>query len=186
MQDHDIIALYYARNEQAIKETANKYGGYCTSIAFNILLNMQDAEECVNDTWLRAWNSIPPARPDYLQLYLGGITRHLSLDRYRTLHREKRGGGELVMALEEMQDLASPDTDIRSQTEEREFYDLLNIFLRSLPERERNLFIRRYYYMDSIRDIAIRYGLTRANVKKILSRTREKLRDYLIKEGYTV
>ncbi len=186
MQDHDIIALYYARNEQAIKESANKYGNYCTSIAFNILLNMQDAEECVNDTWLRAWNSIPPARPDYLQLYLGGITRHLSLDRYRTLHREKRGGGELVLALDEMQELASPDTDVRTQAEEQAFYELLNDFLRALPERDRKIFIRRYYYVDSIPSIAKRYALTRANVKKILSRTREKLREYLTKEGYTV
>ena len=102
MQDHDIIALYFARSEQAIRESSAKYGNYCLSIAQNILRSLQDAEECVNDTWLRAWNSIPPARPDHLQLYLGGITRHLSLDRYRKLHRDKRGGGEMVLALDEM------------------------------------------------------------------------------------
>ena len=186
MQDQDIIALYFARSEQAIKESSNKYGQYCLSIAQNILRSLQDAEECVNDTWLRAWNSIPPACPDHLQLYLGGITRHLSLDRYRTLRREKRGGGELVVALDEMQELACPDTDVRTLMEEREFYDVLNGFLRSLSLRERNLFIRRYYYVDSIETIAKRFGLTSNNVKKILSRTRVKLRDYLEKEGYIV
>ena len=186
MQDHDIIALYFARSEQAIRESSAKYGNYCLSIAQNILRSLQDAEECVNDTWLRAWNSIPPARPDHLQLYLGGITRHLSLDRYRKLHRDKRGGGEMVLALEEMQELACPDTDVRTLDSEREFYEVINRFLRARPLRERNLFIRRYYYVDSIEAIARRYGLTVNNVKKILSRTRVKLRDYLEQEGYIV
>ena len=186
MEDRQIIELYFDRNEQAIAETQKKYGAYCHTVAIGILTSREDAEDCVNDTWLRAWNSIPPARPDHLQLYLGGITRHLSLDRYRTLHREKRGGGELVLALDEMQELASPDTDVRTQAEEQAFYELLNDFLRALPERERKIFIRRYYYVDSIPSIAKRYALTRANVKKILSRTREKLREYLTKEGYTV
>ena len=186
MQDHEIIDLYFARNEQAIAQSANKYGGYCTSIAQNILRNMQDAEECVNDTWLRAWNSIPPVRPDHLQLYLGGITRHLSLDRYRLLRREKRGGGEMVLALDEMSEVIASDTNVQAQIEQDEFFDLLNRFLWSLPERDCNIFIRRYYYVDSIEAIASRYGLTQANVKKILSRTRAKLHDYLRKEGYSL
>lgn len=186
MKDQDIIALYNARNEQAIAESSTKYGYYCTGIALNILQNMQDAEECVNDTWLRAWNSIPPAKPDHLQLYLGGITRHLSLDRFRKNTAAKRGGGELILALDEIHDVVASDADVPSQIAEQEFSVSFNRFLRSLPERECNIFIRRYYYLDPISLIAKRYGLSVANVQKILSRTRNKLRAHLEKEGYAV
>ena len=186
MQDQDIIALYNARNEQAIAESSTKYGYYCTSIALNILHNMQDAEECVNDTWLRAWNSIPPTKPNHLQLYLGGITRHISLDRFRRQNAAKRGGGELMLALDEMHDVVASDADVPSQIAEQEFSESFNRFLRSLPERECNIFIRRYYYLDPISLIAKRYGLSVANVQKILSRTRNKLRAHLEKEGYAV
>ena len=186
MQDHDIIELYFARNEQAITESSYKYGHYCTSIALNILHNMQDAEECVNDTWLRAWNSIPPARPDYLQLYLGSITRHISLDMFRKNTTVKRGGGEIVLALDEIRDIVAPDTDVSAQIAEQEFSDIFNRFLWSLPERECNIFLRRYYYLDPIALIAKRYGLRVSNVQKILSRTRVKLRAALEKEGYAV
>ena len=186
MQDQDIIALYNARNEQAITESSTKYGYYCTSIALNILHNMQDAEECVNDTWMRAWNSIPPTKPNHLQLYLGGITRHISLDRFRKNNAAKRGGGELMLALDEMHDVVASDADVPSQIAEQEFSESFNRFLRSLPERECNIFIRRYYYLDPIPLIAKRYGLSVANVQKILSRTRNKLRAHLEKEGYAV
>ena len=186
MQDQDIIALYNQRNEQAIAESADKYGSFCTNIAQSILRNMQDAEECVNDTWLRAWNTIPPACPARLRYYLGGITRHLSLDRYRHTHRQKRGGGEIALTLSEMSEVVSANTSTKSIAEQAEFIDLINRFLWGLNERDCNVFIRRYYYVDSMQSIAKRYGLTEANVKKILSRTREKLRDYLQKEGYDV
>ena len=186
MQDQDIIALYNARNEQAIAESSTKYGYYCTGIALNILHNMQDAEECVNDTWLRAWNSIPPTKPNHLQLYLGGITRHISLDRFRRQNAAKRGGGELMLALDEMHDVVASDADVPSQIAEQEFSESFNRFLRSLPERDCNIFIRRYYYLDPISLIAKRYGLSVANVQKILSRTRNKLRAHLEKEGYAV
>ena len=186
MQDQDIIALYNARNEQAIAESSTKYGYYCTSIALNILHNMQDAEECVNDTWLRAWNSIPPTKPNHLQLYLGGITRHISLDRFRRQNAAKRGRGELMLALDEMHDVVASDADVPSQIAEQEFSESFNRFLRSLPERDCNIFIRRYYYLDPISLIAKRYGLSVANVQKILSRTRNKLRAHLEKEGYAV
>ncbi len=186
MQDQDIIALYNARNEQAIAESSTKYGYYCTSIALNILHNMQDAEECVNDTWLSAWNSIPPTKPNHLQLYLGGITRHISLDRFRKNNAAKRGGGELMLALDEMHDVVASDADVPSQIAEQEFSESFNRFLRSLPERDCNIFIRRYYYLDPITLIAKRYGLSVANVQKILSRTRNKLRAHFEKEGYAV
>lgn len=186
MQDQDIIALYNARNEQAIAESSTKYGYYCTSIALNILHNMQDAEECVNDTWMRAWNSIPPTKPNHLQLYLGGITRHISLDRFRRQNAAKRGGGELMLALDEIHDVIASDADVPTQVAKQEFSEVFNRFLRSLPERNCNIFIRRYYYLDPIALIAKRYGLSVANVQKILSRTRLKLRDYLEKEGYAL
>ncbi len=186
MQDKDIIDLYFARNEQAIAESSNKYGYYCTSIAQNILHNMQDAEECVNDTWLRAWNSIPPAKPDHLQLYLGGITRHISLDRFRRQNAAKRGGGEIVLAIDEMHDVVAADADLATEIADREFSEIFNRFLWSLPKRDCNIFIRRYYYLDPIPLIAKRYGLSVSNVQKILSRTRQKLREYLEKEGYAV
>ncbi len=186
MQDRDIIELYYARDERAITETSEKYGTYCLGIAHNILQNLQDAEECVNDTWLRAWNSIPPAYPDHLQQYLGSITRHISLDKYRYNTRRSRGGGETTVAFDEIHEIIASETNLTTQTEERELLTAIDRFLWALPERECNIFIRRYYHLDSIREIAKRYGLTVVNVKKILSRTRAKLRELLEQEGYTV
>lgn len=186
MQDHDIIELYFARDERAIKESSDKYGDYCLSIAQNILKNLQDAEECVNDTWLRTWNAIPPARPDRLQQFLGSITRHVSLDHYRRNHRKSVAGNETAVALDEIQDMLASNVNVTSQVEEREMVAAIDRFLWSLPERECNLFIRRYYHMDAIKDIAKRYGLSVANVKKILSRTRARLREFLEKEGYTI
>ena len=186
MQDQEIIELYFARNEQAITESSDKYGYYCTSIALNILQNMQDAEECVNDTWLRAWDSIPPTRPSHLQLYLGSITRHISLDRFRRQKAVKRGGGELVLALDEVRDVIASDADVPTQVAEQEFSEIFNRFLWSLSERDCNVFLRRYYYLDPIALIAKRYGLSISNVQKILSRTRAKLREYLEKEGYAI
>lgn len=186
MQDRDIIDLYFARDERAITESSHKYGTYCLSIAHNILCNMQDAEECVNDTWLRAWNSIPPACPERLGQYLGGITRHISLDKHRYNTRQSRGGGEVTVAYDEIHEIVDSGINVTTQTEQREMLLAIDRFLWSLPERECNVFIRRYYHLDAMKDIAKRYGLTVSNVKKILSRTREKLRIFLEKEGYTV
>ncbi|MBQ7378312.1 MAG: sigma-70 family RNA polymerase sigma factor [Clostridia bacterium] len=186
MQDHEILELYFARDERAITESSEKYGSYCLGVAQNILHNLQDAEECVNDTWLQAWRSIPPARPAYLQQFLGGITRHISLDRYRYNNRQSVGGGEAAVALDEIQEIVASEESVVTQAEEREMLVSIDRFLWALPERECNIFIRRYYHMDAIKDIAKRYGLTVANVKKILSRTREKLRAFLEKEGYAL
>ena len=186
MQDQEIIALYHQRNEQAIVQTEAKYGTYCMSIAQNILRNLQDSEECVNDTWLRTWNSIPPARPDSLRGYVGMITRNLSLNRFERLHSAKRGGGEVALALEELQDVADPHADGRLQLDELEFARILNAFLRALPERDCGIFIRRYYYLESVDSIARYYRIRRENVFKILSRARGKLRADLESEGYSV
>lgn len=186
MQDQEIIALYNQRDEQAIVQTEAKYGTYCMSIAQNILRNLQDSEECVNDTWLRTWNSIPPVYPDNLKRYVGMITRNLSLSRFEFLHRAKRGGGEVVLALEELHDVADPNADGRLQLDEQEFARILNAFLRALPERDCGIFIRRYYYLESVDSIARYYRIRRDHVFKILSRARGKLRADLESEGYTV
>ncbi|MBE6697804.1 MAG: RNA polymerase sigma factor [Ruminococcaceae bacterium] len=186
MQDSQIISLYVARNENAITKTAEKYGDYCTSIALNILQNMQDAEECVNDTWLRTWNSIPPASPSSLGSYVGRITRNLAFDRYKNSHRQKRGNGQIPLALEELEEITASDYDVQNAWREAEFMDLINRFLRKLPERQRNIFIRRYFYTDSVSDIAKRYGISQANVLKILSGVRLRLKDTLDKEWNNV
>ena len=186
MQDLEIIELYFARDERAIKESSDKYGRYCLGVAQSILRNLQDAEECVNDTWLQAWNAIPPARPSYLQQYLGSITRHLSLDRYRQNNARSKSSGQVAVALDEIQEVVASDVTVADQMQERELIAAIDRFLWALPERECNIFIRRYYHMDAIKDIAKRYGLSVANAKKILSRTRAKLRTFLEQEGWTV
>ena len=186
MQDDQIIALYNARDERAIAETDRKYGDYCTSIAQNILHNMQDSEECVNDTWLITWNSIPPICPPVLKHYLGKITRNLSLNRYKAKNRDKRGGGEVALALDELAEVAAPGDDVQSQMERQAFGEAFNRFLHGLPARECDIFIRRYYHLDSVESIAARYGLSTANVFKILSRTRKSLKEFLEKEGFAV
>ena len=179
MLDSQIVDLYFARDERAIAETESKYGSHCKGIALNILQNMQDAEECVNDTWLRTWNSIPPAKPAVLKTYVGKITRNLAIDRYRTEHREKRGCGEVAVAFDEISEITASDYLVDDELREKEFVSLLNAFLYAQPERQRNIFVRRYYYTDSVPDIAKRFGTSQANVLKILSRTRKKLKEYL-------
>lgn len=186
MNDRQIIELYGQRDENAIRETASKYGGYCFCIANNILADEADAEECVNDTWLKTWNSIPPENPNHLKLFLGKITRNLSINRYKAKHREKRGGDQMALVLEEIDEFLADTADVESEIEQIEFVGLLNRFLRSLPARECNLFIRRYFYTDSTDAIAHRYGLKESHVLVILSRVRKKLREYLQKEGYMI
>lgn len=186
MDDRNIIALYNQRNEQAIAETSCKYGEYCFSVAYNILSDAEDSEECVNDTWLRAWSAIPPAMPACLRLFLGKITRNLAFDRYKAVNRQKRGGGELAIALDEVAEFVPSALGVESQAEEKALIRSINQFLRSVSCRECNLFICRYFYGESAKAISQKYGLTEANVQKILSRTRLKLRTYLESEGYTI
>lgn len=183
MEDHAIIALFWAREERALEETAHKYGSFCRSIAYNILCNREDTEECVNDTWLRAWNSMPPQRPGILSSFLGKITRNLSLDRFKLSHAGKRGGGQLPLALEELGDCVSGGESVEDQLAMKELSRLLDRFLRDLPERECCIFLRRYWFVDSIREIALRYQMAEGSVKSTLYRTRQKLRLFLEKEG---
>lgn len=186
MDDRQIIELYNQRDENAFKATSDKYGSYCFSIANNILASSRDSEECVNDTWLQAWNSIPPQVPSCLKAFLARITRNLSLNRYKEKMRVKRGSGEVVLALEEMDEFLAGTSDVASEYEHKEFLTMLNRFLYSLPDRERSIFVLRYFYMDSTKDIASAHSIKECNVLMILSRTRKKLKETLEREGYTI
>ena len=183
MEDAEIIRLYNARSEEAISETAQKYGHYCHSIAMNILSNEEDAEESVNDTWYAAWQSIPPQRPQILSAFLGRLTRNFSLDRWRKLRAFKRGGGEVILALEELGDCADGKS-LEAEASRRELNWLLNAFLTSLPETERNVFLCRYWYLDSVETIGTITGFSQSKVTSMLHRTRGKLRALLSQEGY--
>ena len=182
MQDHEIIALYFERDERAIAETAGKYGTYCHSIAVNILADQMDAEECVNDTWLRTWNAIPPHRPDILRVFIGKITRNLALDKYKARTAEKRFGGEFALSLDELDECVGTD----ESAEESIVGETISRFLQGQPELSRKMFVCRYFYCDSIRDIADRFQVTEGKVKTTLFRVRGKLREYLETEGISV
>lgn len=184
MDDRQIVDLYFARQEQAIAETAKKYGAYCFSIARNILRNIPDAEETVNDTYIGAWNSIPPHRPAMLATYLGKITRRLALNRWTANRAQKRGGGEVALALDELTGCIPSDFDVESRMETAELTRILNGFVRNLPQPEQNVFLCRYWYLDSIDVIARRFDFSPSKVKSMLSRTRKKLCIHLQKEGY--
>ena len=182
MEDRDIIEMYFARDERAISETSVKYGGYCGSIAMNILSSREDTEECLDDTWLRAWNSIPPHRPNVLRVFLGKITRNLALDKYKARTAEKRAGGELAVSLDELDECVGAV----DERESAEIGESISRFLRTQPKETRSVFVCRYFYCDSIADIAKRFGISEAKVKTLLFRTRNKLKIHLEGEGITV
>lgn len=186
MEDMQIVDLYVARSEQAIAETARKYGTYLFSIAKNILFDRADAEEAVNDTYLGAWRSIPPHRPNRLSTYLGKITRRCSLEKWKREHAQKRGGGEVPLALEELSDCLPGRDSPQQQIEMKELTRLINTFLKSLPETEQRIFICRYWYLCPVKTIAGDFGFTESKVKSMLSRTRSKLKQSLQKEGIEV
>lgn len=183
MDDTQIVELYWARKESAIEETAAKYGSYCRSIAGNILQNQDDAEECVNDTWLGAWNSMPPHRPSVLSTFLGKLTRRISIDKWRHVNAKKRGDGQLPLILSELEDCISDGTSIEEETERKLLAEVIAAFVKDLPETEQKVFLCRYWYMDSVGAIASRFRFSESKVKSMLSRTREKLRVRLEKEG---
>lgn len=185
MDDAKIVQLYLDRNEQAIPATANKYGTYCTSIAENILGNHEDAEECVNDTYLSAWNSIPPHRPSSLSAFLGKIVRNLSIKRYRYNTADKRGGGQAAVVLDEIAELVSDaDDSVAQEVERRELIKAIDTFLGTQSAEKRGIFVRRYWYFDSISDIAARFEMTENNVSVTLKRVRFKLNNYLLERGF--
>lgn len=183
MDDQQIIELYWNRSDEAIAQTQKKYGRLCYKIAYNILGSHQDSEECVNDTYLRAWDVIPPKRPQKLSAFLCRITRNQALKRYESNTAEKRGGGQVTLALEELAGCI-PDADSLTHiTEQRELTRQLNEFLSKLPTETRGIFLRRYWGLESVRDIARTLGLGESKVKVTLHRTRKKLKAYLEQEG---
>lgn len=184
MEDSTIIDLFWARSEDAIRETERKYGSYCRSIAWNILHNRADTDECLNDTWLHTWNALPPQRPQVFPIYLGTITRNLSLNRLRKAAAQKRGSNRLELAYEELQESVPAKNAVEEQIAARELGRELDRFLRSLPEKDCSMFLRRYWYMDSLSQIANRYHMTEGCVKTRLHRIRKKLKAYLEQEGY--
>ena len=186
MEDAQIVELYFARSEQAIAETAHKYSSYLFSIAHNILLSRPDAEEAVNDTYLGAWRSIPPHRPNRLSTYLGKITRRTALEKWKAQHAQKRGGGEVSLALEELGECVSTGDTPQQALELKELTRRINGFLRELPDTEQRIFVSRYWYLMPVKDIARNMGFSESKVKSMLSRTRSKLKQYLEKEGLTI
>lgn len=184
MDDKKIIDLFWNRDESAITMTEAAYGRYCRTIAYNILGVEEDVQECLNDTWLGAWNSIPPAKPDCLSAFLGRITRNLAISRYRAGHALKRTGDRLSESLDELGECASCSSDNVSETVDRKALEkAINEYLDTVSEKQRKLFVRRYYYMDPVVDIAEMYGLGTSDVKVTLLRMRRSLQKHLEKEG---
>ena len=184
MDDNKIVELYWDRDERAIKETSDKYGSYCYSIAYHILNNHHESEECVNDTYLGAWKSIPPNKPEVLATYLGKITRRLSLKILRSKDTDKRGNGEVAASLDELKECIPSLETVESKLEYKELIRILNDFLASLPISERRVFVRRYWHAHSIAEICKQYGFSKSKVESMLHRTRKKLKKVLEQGGY--
>lgn len=180
MEDANIVSLYWERNPQALEASAAKYGRYCYSIAHNITPDPQDAEESVNDTWLHAWKSMPPHRPSVLSLFLGKLTRRISLNRWRDQHREKRGGGEVPLALEELEECISSPQSVEQTVEARELAHIISLFLNTLSDVERDLFVSRYWFLSSVQELSQRFGFSESKVKSMLFRLRSRLKTYLM------
>ena len=186
VQDEEIIQLYWDRDENAIYESSRKYGAFCSAVARNILHNRADEQECVNDTWLQAWNSMPPNRPSFLQVYLGKITRNLSFNLYKKMHREKRGGTAIDLVLDELAECVSGKDDPEKTWQASQLAEEINAFLSSLPKERQYIFILRYWYGEDIREIADRFHMSENNVSVTLNRIRRKLKAYLTERGYDI
>ncbi len=184
MEDEKIVALYWERNEAAISATEEKYGRYLTRIAYNILADHEDSEESVNDTYLRAWNSMPPHRPCFLSTYLGKITREVSIDRFRRRNREKRRPSQYALSLSELEECIPDNNRTEAIVDLHLLAGAINAYLYTLRPEARNVFVGRYYFMDSIREITAYYGMSESRVKSILHRARKGLRQFLIREGF--
>ena len=183
MEDRQIVELYWQRSEQAVAETDRKYGRYCEAIAYAVCSDRQDAEECVNDTWLRAWNAMPDKRPTALGAFLGRITRNLAINLFERKNRQKRGGGQMTVALEELEDCIPGREDPQRQVELEELRQAVGRFVAELNETEKVVFTARYWYLKSVEEIAGRMGFTQSRVKSLLFRLRRRLGRYLEEEG---
>ena len=184
MDDEKIVSLYWDRDERAIRETEEKYDRYLTKIALNILNNYEDSRESVNDTYLAAWNSMPPHRPAVLSTYLAKITRRLSIDIFRGRTRKKRQGSEYAISLSELGECVSGGNTTEEIVNVKLLADAIGIYLRTLPSDARNLFLCRYYFLDSLEEAAAECGMTESKAKSLLHRTRLGLKEHLRKEGF--
>lgn len=184
MEDLQIVELYWSRDPQAIAQSQEKYGLYCFWVARRILDSAEDSEECVNDTWVAAWNRIPPHRPDFLRMFLAKITRRLAFNRCKAALAQKRGGGQMPLVLEELEECVAGSEDVESTFDAKELGNSIRKFVDGLPAREGDVFVRRYFFVEPVQVIAQTYGLTENHVSVILSRVRKKLREHLKKEGY--
>lgn len=186
MDDQKLIDLFWQRSPDAIGETAKKYGNYCYRIAYHVLANAEDSEECVNDTYFKVWESIPPTRPTRFSAFIGRITRHLAINRYDYLTAEKRGGSQVLLALEELADCIPDHKTPARIVEEKELGEAINRFLGTVTPEARKIFLQRYWSLMSVKDIAQIYGITESKVKMSLMRTRRKFKLFLEKEGIDV
>jgi RNA polymerase sigma-70 factor (ECF subfamily) len=186
MTDHDIVELYLRRSENAIGETAKRYGSYCTKIAMNVLHNREDAEEVVNDTFLNAWNSIPPERPAVFSTFIGRIARNLSLNRYKAAKTQKRGGGDTPVLLSELAGCVPCARTVEDEADAAILGKNIDVFLSQIREEDMIYFVRRYWYGDSVNAIKERFSVSESKVKTSLHRTRTKLKEHLEKEGVMV
>ena len=184
LDDTEIIAMFFDRDESAIAAVEKKYGGYCAAIARNILDNAEDCEECLNDAYMKTWESIPPQKPKVLPAFLAKITRNLAIDRYRKNRSLKRGGSEVELIFEELEECVSDGGSVEAAAERREMLSAVNRFLGKLPSKSRIMFVSRYCYCESVQSIAARFGVKENSVSVSLNRTRSQLRAYMKKEGY--
>ncbi len=182
MNDSEIITLYFERDERAVSETAVKYGKYCHTVSYNILQNKEDVEECVNDTYLAAWNSIPPKKPERLSTFLGKLARNLSINRYRQYNAEKRKLTQTAIALSELEECIA-ESGGEEIADEMALTKAINDFLLAQPKLKRNIFIRRYWYVMPIKDISSAYGISEGKIASMLFRMRTELKKHLEKEG---
>ena len=183
MTDEQIVDLFWKKDEAALRESESAYGAYCRALAERFV-SAEDARECVNDAYLRAWDAIPPERPTHLRAFLAKLTRNAAIDRYRADAAEKRGGGEPEAVLDELAEVVGAGETAESAVTAKELGEAVNRFVRGLPRREGDVFIRRCFFAETTAEIAKRYGMTENNVKVTLFRARTKLRVYLEKEGY--
>lgn len=186
MEDSQIVELYWARDEEAIRQTEQKYGAYLSMVAYNILANLEDSKECVNDTFLAAWNSIPPHRPQVLAAYLSKITRQLSMDVFRKKHAHKRRASEYALSLEELGDTFPAGSTPEQVFDAKQLDAAINRFVCALPDSTQKVFLGRYYFFDSLREIAAYCNMKETKVKSLLYRTRQQLKAYLVKEGFDI
>lgn len=185
MQDEEIIALCFEKNEKAIDEISAKYGAYSRKVAENVLRNPEDAEECFNSALLAFWKCVPPEKPENLRVFLAKITRNLALNKLREKNTEKRGGNENAEVFEELSECIPSGENVEESFIAKELGESINRFAKKLPERERNVFIRRYFFMETMEEIGKRFGISAGNAAAILHRIRKKLRKHLEKEGYS-